>query len=94
MTLVSNSVFVLNLQKKADEKEEMTCTFAVKNGTEVCDLSQRKKVSLEDIKTNYPAQYKSAKSHHFQKIYRSNYINAKVNNYTSRTEGCVLDNGK
>lgn len=77
--LMTNNIFVLNLQKKAGgRKDEMTCKFAKENGSEVCDLSHRKKISLAEIKASYPEQYKSAKSHHFQKIYRSDYINVMV----------------
>lgn len=62
-------------QKKTGSTEQLTCYFDEINTSKTCNMTLREKLSLADIKSNYPEQYKNSKSHHYHPIYRSDYIN-------------------
>ena len=64
-----------NFQKKTGSTEQLTCYFDEINTSKTCNMTLRKKLSLAEIKSNYPEQYKNSKSHHYHPIYRSDYIN-------------------
>nr|XP_022345197.1 di-N-acetylchitobiase-like isoform X2 [Crassostrea virginica] len=61
--------------KKTGSTEQLTCYFDEINTSKTCNMTLRKKLSLAEIKSNYPEQYKNSKSHHYHPIYRSDYIN-------------------